>query len=246
MYQLFLGLISTSLMATTFIPISIERQIKDSDSILQGRFVNSFSKKLSNGTIVTENSFDVLSSQGIKKSELRAFVHFKVLTPGGTWQNDTFKVEGSPRFKKDEEVLLFLKKDDNGYWVQNLSLGKYKVKKIGSENLIISNVFPYHPQMGQMPLAELYKKIEEIKGEKIAEYVGNFSNDNQYLELTAIKDKKLRSKIRRGFASQVDKENIYKEKNREPSNEENELSIWWLIFFLALMGGFSSFIIRRV
>ncbi len=228
-------------LATTFIPISFERQIKDSDAIIQGTYVTQFSKKLADGNIATEFLFDVEKSQGLKNSELRGYTNFKVLSLGGDWQGETYKVHGAPRFKKNESVILFLKKDKHGYWIQNLSLGKYKLKQVGTEVLMISSVFPYHPQMGQIKVEDFYSKVEKIKVVTLVDYNPDYSKAGYHLRKPATNS----FESHHVTIKKNDKKEASKTHRVPNSLPKEEMNIWWLIVLFALMGGISSILIKK-
>jgi hypothetical protein len=238
---------SLSSLATTFIPISIERQIKDSDAVIQGVYKTSFYKKLPNGMIVTQNEFSIEYSEGIKQSEMRNFKNFTVLSPGGTWQGETTKVQGAPRFKKEEQVVLFLKKSEQGYWIQNLSLGKYEVKKMGTKEIIVSSVFPYHPKMGQMKKDKFYNLVKQVKGKSMQPFTINYEKtrkNNVEEEYSYVPSK---SRLPANLQNKGNLELSNKEvAQRKPSSTpKDNLSIWWLIMLLSFMGGATSIMVKR-
>ena len=175
---------------------------------------------------------------------LRSFVNFKVLSPGGEWQEESIKIYGTPKFQKDEKVVLFLAKNDQGYWIQNLSLGKYILKKIGSNEIIVSSVFPYHPQMGQISLEKFYQEVQQIKGISLVEFMPQVNDQQEDLAVAS----RLPANNNYGINEYEEDLKLNKEKvSRKPSQESREknISVWWLIIILSLMGGFSSILLKK-
>lgn len=162
-----LFLFSKGSLAATFIPISYDEQIRNSDAIVHAVYKGKAYKKLGEGEVVTVNSFTLKGSSGISHSGLINKNDFKVITPGGVWDNHTYKLSGSPEFKDGEEVVLFLKKTGAGFSVMNLSLGKYTIEEEGQEKYIRNAVFPEHPRMKPIKLNELQEKLTYLGKDSI-------------------------------------------------------------------------------
>jgi hypothetical protein len=145
--------------ATTFIPMSYEEQIKNSDAVVHATFKGKAYKKLDEGNIVTVNSFVLEGSSGISHSALINKNDFKIISPGGVWNGRTYLTNGSPSFKEGEEVVLFLKKSNTGYRVMNLSLGKYSIEEEAGVKYLRNSVFPVHPRMKRIKLEKLQERL---------------------------------------------------------------------------------------
>ena len=160
-------LMSATAQAATFIPISYDEQIRKADAIVHAKFKGKAYKKIGEGDIVTVNSFILEGSSGISHSALINKNDFKIISPGGVWDNRTYKYSGSPEFRQGEEVVLFLKKTPSGYQVNNLSLGKYSIVEEGQEKYIKNSVFPEHPRMKPIKLKALQEKLSYLGKEEI-------------------------------------------------------------------------------
>ncbi|MBL7665537.1 MAG: hypothetical protein JNM93_10425 [Bacteriovoracaceae bacterium] len=227
-------LILSPTFATTFIPIAIEKQVEDANGIIFGVYHGKYVYKKQNDEVVTELSFSIESSVGISSNEIAKASEFKVLIPGGEWQGVVHKVHGVPKFSEQERVMLFLTRSHDGnYWVQNLGLGKYELKMKGNQTILVSSIFPYHPQMGQIPISKFYDIVREIKGQNFLYREGDKTV--------------LHSEITRERAPATAYNINDKDMNaRKPSSDEEnqKTSVWWLIFVFAMMGGVSTILSR--
>ena len=87
-------------MGTTFVPVSLDTQVKNAYGVIHGKFMGKTSKKIRTGDVVTEASFEILAMSGIPFREIVNQNNFKVLYPGGTWNGIVHSISGTPRFKK--------------------------------------------------------------------------------------------------------------------------------------------------
>lgn len=165
---LYLTLIQSAVSAT-FIPISYDEQIRNSDAVVHAVYKGKTYKKVGEGQVVTVNSFQLVGSSGITHSGLINKNNFKIITPGGEWNGRSHFFTGSPQFEKDEEVVLFLKKHSLGFRVMNLSLGKYEIEQEGSSKYLKNSVFPEHPRMKPIRLESLQEKLVSMGKEKLAD-----------------------------------------------------------------------------
>lgn len=151
---LFFFLLSTIVSATIFVPQPLSIQLKDSSSVIQGKFLEKSSRRLPNGSIVTDSTFQV--TKGLEGENASGLI--QVMTPGGQIGDLVQVIDGTPLFKKDEEVILLLKKSPEGFWVHNLSLGKYLLKEIKGHRFLQSEIFSNDPQLAKIP----YEKFEQM------------------------------------------------------------------------------------
>ncbi len=139
---------SASSFATLFYPVTLEKQMEESDVIFQGEYVSQTSKKIT-GAIVTEFTFKVqrwASKQVREKSETITFYQ-----PGGVVGMEGMSVEGVANFKPNESVQLILKKAPNGdLWLSGLALGKYNQIIEKEKTYWSSSIFPIHPELGKI------------------------------------------------------------------------------------------------
>jgi uncharacterized protein (DUF2141 family) len=111
--------------ATTVEKMSLKDLAKKSDAIVLAVVEDETARYDANKEIYTYISLRVLEPvKGPKKDEV-----ITIRQIGGTVDKIASIVPGTPKFKKGEEVVLFLtKKDGAGYpWVMGLQQGKYSV-----------------------------------------------------------------------------------------------------------------------
>lgn len=146
--------LSLSVWATIFVPQPIGEQINEASSIIQGKFIEKFSKQLPSGAIVTESVFELTKALEDESSNSRV----KVLTPGGQIGDRVQMIDGVPVFKPGEEVILLLKKSPEGLWVHNLALGKYLLREQAGKIHLHSEIFPQDPNLTKIP----YEFFEQL------------------------------------------------------------------------------------
>ncbi|MCB9060372.1 MAG: hypothetical protein H6622_02485 [Halobacteriovoraceae bacterium] len=166
---LVISLIQTvgSVLAVQYVPTSIDSQIQSSDAVIRASYQGREFKKSSDGLILTESSFKVVSSSGLGSSELLNTDAFKVIHPGGEWGGVKHHIPGGPQFKQDEEVILLLTKTSDGHVLHNLGMGKYKIVMEGNKEFVKSTVFGDHPSFGKMSLEDFNKELESRFGEAL-------------------------------------------------------------------------------
>ena len=225
---LFLLFVLVNSYATSFVPLSVKSQIVDSSAIVEGEVVSSSSYLDKSGIIITKVFLRADKWIGVKPDNN----HVEVLFPGGTIGDKTFKIEGSPHFDQGEKVVLMLKSKKNKNWIMNLGMGKYKVRRYGSTNILINEIFPHHPRVGQIPLDSFYDLAKRIKkspflGRSKDKYEIQFEKHSQMIKRS--------QKVSRGIAS-VDR--------LDGKTEENRISTFWILVILAGLGAFFNFSIR--
>lgn len=222
-YVIFLFLISApSIHSTTFYPLPFSKQLIDSSGVVKAIFKGHTTKKLSNGQVVSEGSFHLLEVSGIASGEIINPKDFRVLYPGGVHEGLTYEVFGSPKFEPDEEVVLILSKKHGMYMVHNLGLGKYKVQKSRKETLLISEVFPDHPNIGKVD--------EKIFNEKVKEKFGT-----NLLTLDPA------GYVKRSESASRDVASIEKD---SPKRSE-KIGVYWLVLLLMGLGLVSILLTNR-
>lgn len=215
-----LAFCSFSLFATTFIQQPIERQLIDSTAVVHGKYLGENSKKLPSGDIVTEVSLKVIESAGVVSRYLNHSAEFKVLYPGGQWLDVVHYVSGTPTFKEGEDVVLLLKQNSDGFWINNLSLGKYNITDNNNKKYIISSVFPNNPQISNIEYKDFRRMVVERFGYPLVKFRAN--------DLVVKRD------------PSEDKENIFQsdstlvDDSRAPASDDNKRdsakdSVWFLI-----------------
>jgi len=134
-------LFSSSLLATMYLPTSINKQIDEASSGAEVVFSSSKVFKNNYGSVVTEYRFDVLEAYNLKPDELQNGQLVMTL-PVGTYQGVTTSNEGAPDFKEHQRVFLLLKKNQGKIYLSNFSMGMYQIEQVGNQTKYVSVVFP--------------------------------------------------------------------------------------------------------
>ena len=215
-----------TLNATTFVPLPLDRQIKTSYGAIHAIYQGSNYKKLGNGEVVTNASFKVLETSGIKSHEIINRNDFKVIYPGGKWQGLVYRVPGAPEFQVGEEVVLLLSKGQRGFTISNLKMGKYEVYEDEGKVYLGSSAFRSHPKLGRISFMDFERILTANYGSGFRSY-----HHDKYIA-NGDSDKK----VGRSIASE------------EQSMEEEQrstMSIYWLVLIFGLMGSYSAYIMKR-
>jgi hypothetical protein len=91
-------LFATQAFSTIYIPTPLGDQIEDSYGVVRGIYKGKDYKKNSKGEIITEASFSLQETSGLKPGDIINKNNFKVTYPGGIWQGINHKYSGSPEF----------------------------------------------------------------------------------------------------------------------------------------------------
>lgn len=218
--------ISTGSLATTFIPVSIKKQIKESGKIVEGRVISQEAKR-EKGMIVS--SIQLLADKwvGIQMDSDIINVHF----PGGQMGDEVYKVEGSPEFELGEKVVLMLVEQDGKFWVNNLGLGKYSIRSLGKQDVLVNQIFPNHPKVGQISVDKFHRLTEWVTKKKFKE---RFKDKYEINKDKAQRSRVMHRNLGRSVAS-------FEDVSR---GEKESIPAIWLVFILGILGGIVR-IIRR-
>lgn len=229
MYKLLnLLVLSTALflaeaLATTFVPITIKKQITESTGVIIGEAISINSEKDENGRINTRVFLKADKWIGANVENN----HVEVFYPGGRVGDEVYKILGAPEFKIGEKVVLLTKKIQGKDFVQNLGLGKFSLKNLGRTQLLVNQIYPNRPEVGQMRLSNFLDLTQEIKGKKFSERF-----KNKY-ELNIEKQTSLNASYSGRSIASV---SSAKEK------EKNKLPDYWLVIILGVCGvGYTMF-----
>lgn len=218
------------LTATTFVPITLEKQLVEAEAVIQGEFNGISYKKTALGEVVTEASFSKVRSSGLGPDEIPNPNDFRITYPGGVWQGIVYHVYNAPSFKEKQEYVLLIKKGRYGYVLSNFSLGKYDIKIDNGEKILSSSVFPSHPSLGKISYGRFNYLLQKTYGTEL----GNFSKDNVvYRKMDTEDETEIEGENARSPAS---------EKIEEDKPATNGLNIFWPVIILGLLGGISFWI----
>lgn len=237
---IFLFCLCNAALATTFVPTPFEKQVMDSYGVIRGNFSGSVYKKLPSGEVVTQASFRVKESAGLKPNEMVNKNDFKVLFPGGKWQGVVYQVHGSPKFQEGEDVVLLLAKGEHGFLLKNLSLGKYNVYRKNGQNFLASSVFSNHPKLGRIK----YKAFEEMVEHRFGKRIENIKDDRYVYQAP-------KSPVKRSAFASLNR----KKKGRAIASVGNEteesqlqntsVNVLWLVLLFGFMGAYSAYSLDR-
>ena len=222
-------LLSTNLWATTFKPVGLEEQLKESDGILIGHYLKSKTVKLDSGVIATQMIFKMNKEWGLQ-SDLFGIDEIIVHFPGGSLGDTHSMVQGVPSFIIGEKVALLTKSVDNRLWGLNLGLGSFKVINYGNETMLINSLFPEDPKLGQVKLSEFEQKVREVKGSNLKAVVMTHF-DSSRSPASVLEGKK------RSIASKFEHE--------ENKEAKPVLSVYWLVVLLGIAGALSRVMAKR-
>ncbi|MCK5884831.1 MAG: hypothetical protein KAG61_14165 [Bacteriovoracaceae bacterium] len=223
-------LITSSAFGATYIPLPIESQIEKSYGVIEGTFQGSTYKKLPNGAVATIASFHVMKHVGVKKSDIKNNFDFKIIMPGGVWDDLTYYVTGVPNFKKDELVILLVSQGKFGLQLHNLGMGKYQVLSDNDGNkFLTSHVFPKHPTLGKIP----YKKFNQVVKKSFGSALTPFTKD-MYVYKNIIKSKR----------TTVDKRGQRSPASRKGRSANLPFSPIFLVLVLASFGAYGTYLMR--
>ncbi len=223
-FLLFMFTIVMPLAATTYLPIDIEQQLKESSGVVHAKHLAKDYKKDSKGNVVTEYSFQVIKSAGIRSSEILNKNDFSIIVPGGKWQDIVYHVHGAPSFSIGEEVVLLVKRGGDGFRLTNLALGKYNIIRDLGGTYISSSVFPAHKKLSRIELAQFNQMVYENSGERFEEV---------YRDTYVYKPGEVNQKRSPASISE-----------QEDNKSENDFSVFWLILCLSILGVYSMVIFR--
>ena len=228
---------STSALATTFIPISLDKQMENASGVLKAKFAGIEYRKVSENEIYTEATFKIIESVGIKQSEIVNKNNFKVIYPGGKWQNLDFRVAGSPQFNKNEESVLILKKTSLGYTVKGLGMGKYDIHKNNENTFYSSSVFPGHASLGEISK----KKFNEALIKRFGSVLKKVRSD-KFVNIPSKTDREVNASSGRFPASITREPSSTALDNHDDNQSANPV---WIVVIFALLGAMSVYTVRR-
>lgn len=158
-------LLNFKAFSTTFVPVTIKDQVGESHGIVKGEVVSVNALRSAEHGIVSRVFIkaDKWMGAAVKND------HVEIYFPGGDLENESQVTHGSPRFAPGEKVVVFIKSYRGKNWVQNLGLGKFSIKRAGTEQVIVSDIFPTLPNVGQMPLKNFYQMAARLKEKKFEE-----------------------------------------------------------------------------
>lgn len=215
---------NTLVFGTTFVPLTIKNQIQSSDGVIVGEIINISSFQKENGHIYSRAFIKADKWIGAEVDN----DHLEVIFPGGKLGGKVFKVFGAPKFENGEKVVLFTKNLNQKIYVNNLGLGKFSVKNLGKTQIMVNQIFPNLPEVGQMNLAAFVNLTESLKNDKFSERFKN-KYERNIEKQTMIKSRK---------------DNFRKVASIEKTKNKNEIADYWLVIVLGIIS-FGYTLMRR-
>jgi len=136
--------------------VLLENQISNSKGLFFGIFKDRVYKKLKGKTIVTEYTFVINKSIGLKIRNILNRKNFKVLHLGGTWLGDSKGLLSLPNLEKNKEYVIFIKKEKDGFFFSDSKQGIYEIKR---------------GRKGQIMFPLLKSRRKKLGGQNIIEFV---------------------------------------------------------------------------
>ncbi len=152
--------------AATFAATSVEEVARTSDAVVRGRVARTAARATRDGRIVTEVEVAVREAwKGAPQATVR------VVVPGGRLPGVAMRVDAAPTFEPGEEVVVFLSRGGNIWYVNGLALGKFRVD--GPEArpglggaAVLPRAVPLpatEKQVGPMTVSELERRVRAAR-----------------------------------------------------------------------------------
>jgi hypothetical protein len=214
--------------ATSFLPVSIKKQISESNGIVIGEVVNSEAFFDENGVIQTKTFLRLDKWIGVEPVSY----HTEIYAPGGMIEDRVHTIEGAPKFTIGEKVVLMLKSHKGKKWVLNLGLGKFNIKKIGNSEILVNSIFPRHPKVSQISLDVFYSLATRLKSKKFSER----TKDKYEVEIEKHSAIIKQDRMKRDIASV---------RNFDKKQEDSKNSIFWIVLIFGCLGAVFTLLRRH-
>lgn len=207
----------SSAKAITYVPISFDKLMDETQAIAEVVLVTKRSYKTPLGLISTEYTFEVRDSSGLENYlNSTGLLSFSMI--GGSLDGYTTHIDGAPDFKEGEESLILLKIVNGNLYLSNLGVGKYTILRKEGEIFYQSTVFPEDKELGVVSKEKMF---------------GGLKLDQKHLAPTEdLKDK----------TSMVNHREELKNKLRAPAQAEDKsptlvtgFILAWLVLMAVLM-----------
>ncbi|MBT3234801.1 MAG: hypothetical protein HN353_02515 [Bdellovibrionales bacterium] len=229
--------ISKATLATTYIYLPLEKQLKESDGVIHGRFIGKDYKRNSRGEVITTAKFELIDFAGIDRTRAMNPNSFAVNYPGGRWQGVTYQVHGTPRFESGEEVVLLVREMSDGFMLTNLGMAKYQLRSQDYRIYLKSALFPNHPKLSKIWFDRFKQMVIDRFGEpmsppnldKVVDQIDR-SNGGGGMTLANHGGRKPASTPAESLGGQARGQSI---------------NVLWLILILAVLGGGATILVNR-
>ncbi|MBG09350.1 MAG: hypothetical protein CME68_11365 [Halobacteriovoraceae bacterium] len=215
----FLRLKDNSLILANELEPLVESQMNSSTSIILGEFKSKVYKRLHGKKVVTEYSFAIKKSIGLRNDDVLNKNNFKVFLSGGIWLGTPTKNFKELDLKKGEDYLVFLAKSNEGFFFNNPTKGVFDVKK--DKKGVSFNTLIDHKNKLSFSYDDGFKeKAEDFYEERFVDF-----RVKKYFIKEAAKERKPKKRGRLP-ASTVE----------EGSEKKEDNHIFWLVLVFSLLG----------
>lgn len=213
--QSILCLLSFSILAQELLQVPINKQLSESNAIIMGEFQGSYTKKHSNGEVVTNVSFKLEKSLGLGSRELLNKNSFSFVYKGGVWQGIEYPNKNQPRFRVGEKYIVLLRKGQYDFYPLYDKLGVYKVLGRKGEELVVSQAFPSNDNFGSSSFRTFNLWVNSVFGEELK----GISSDKHIYVTTKKQQRKIASL-----------------ESEEANRNQYRIPIMWLVVLFGLLG----------
>lgn len=220
----------TSVTASTFLKTKIVDRMKNTDGAVFGQYVGHSYKKIPSGDVVTEHVFSVEKVAGLAPNDILSKNSFKVIVPGGVWNNLTYSVSGVPTFKKGEDIVLMVRKNSFGYYLPDLALSKFTLKIKEGKKILVSEIFAEEDGVGKINYEDFSQLAQEVYGQPLVVYEAD-----KFVYKSTVKKKEAKRTI-----ASAEEESLAVQEERDSS-----WRYFWLIVGFAAVGSMGSWLSRR-
>jgi len=233
-----LAILGFSVKATTFIEAPVENRLELASGVVRGKFLGSSFKKSPIGKVITEASFQISGISGIKPNKIINRNTFRVSYPGGEWNGMTYKVSGTPSFKKGGDVVLMVTSGKFGFILPDLALSKFDVKVEDGKEILKSEIFPNKKGVGRIPLEDFNELLRRRFGTPLV----SFNTDKHIYVNKSHKRVAVHADILKNYEGR-------RYRGRRPASikkeeVDNSIPIFWFILALGILGFVSNVLLR--
>ncbi len=145
-------LASFEVLATKYRPLTFDQLIDESNGATRG-IVTELKAVMKDGQIWTKVTITNKVSYNINSPQIEMYI------PGGTINGKSMKIESVDFPNIGDEKFYFVKYRDGFYYISNLSLGEFSIRKVGNEEILISKIFPDFPGLKNLSTGMADKKM---------------------------------------------------------------------------------------
>jgi hypothetical protein len=216
--------IRSEAIASSELKFLLENQIAKSKGLFFGVFKERIYKKLKGKTIITEYTFVINKSIGLKIRNILNRKNFKVLHLGGTWLGDSKGIVALPKLKKNKEYVIFIKKEKEGFFFSDSKLGIYEIERGQKGRILYPLLKSRRKKLGGLNIIEFEDKIKKYFWKETLDY------DNQKYFVHSRSKKKARN---RRMPASIDGE--------LEKSADGPLDFLWPILVIALLGAYQVY-----